>query len=253
MSLALLQGTADIAQSGFSQFFLWFTWGGMTLATVTFLILATTSGGVGLHHYVTSAVITLWAAFSYLIMATGGGISLVNVPEEGTRLFYFMRYIDWTVTTPLLLLGLVWVALGGTSGIRRAPRVVAGIIVADVLMILTGLVGGAIPGASKWFWFVISCVFFVIVLYLIWGPLRSEAQSGPTEGGQGLFFSLAAILTVLWFLYPIVWVVGTEGTAAVTAGVEVFFFAVLDILAKIAFGLILIGGIRSATGAGARG
>jgi bacteriorhodopsin len=246
MNLALLQAGTEALQSGASSFWLWLTWGGMTLATVAFLWMATTGSRQQIHHYVTSAVITLWAAMNYLVMATGSGITIVGGAEDA-RLFYYARYIDWTLTTPLLLLGLSWVALGGS--IRRHTGVVTTIIVADVLMILTGLVSGATEGFLKVLFFIISCIFFAIVLYFIWVPgnsLAAEARRGQAEGRPGLFFTLATMLTVLWLLYPIVFLIGTEGFEVVSSSIEVLFFAVLDILAKIAFGFVLLGGIRAA-------
>jgi len=243
--LGLLQAdTLNVdALTGASDFWLWFTWGGMTIATILFLVMSTRSGGQGLHHYITSAIITLWAAMSYVIMATGSGITTVALGDGGTRLFYYMRYVDWLITTPLLLLGLAFVAMGGRL---RNPRLVAYIIVADVLMILTGLWASAIGGGSRWILFIISSIFFAIVLYFIWFAPRSlsvEARETGGEGRPGLFNTLAIMLTVLWFLYPVVWIFGTEGTSVFSIGFEVFAYAVLDILAKIAFGFVLLGGI----------
>jgi len=241
--LALLQTDTVDTLTGASDFWLWFTWGGMTLATILFLVMATRSGGVGLHHYITSAIITLWAALSYIIMATGSGITTVALADGGTRLFYYVRYIDWLVTTPLLLLGLAYVAMGGRI---RTPRLVAYIILADIGMILTGLWASSIGGGTRWILFIVSSIFFAIVLYFIWFAPRSlsvEARETGGEGRQGLFNTLAILLTVLWFLYPVVWIFGTEGTSVFSNGFEVFSYAVLDILAKIAFGFILLGGI----------
>ena len=246
MQLALLQ--ADVLQTGTEQFWLWIGAGGFTLATIWFVYLAITGHPEKYHHYLSSTFIVLWAGLWYIVMATGGGISTVAGPD-GPVVFYYARYIDWTLTTPLLLLGLAWVALGGTSLGRRAG-VIAGIVVADVLMILTGVVAGGASGFVSGLFFVISTIFFIVVLALLWGPLRAEAMEGETEGRPGLFFTLASMLTVLWILYPIVWLIGTEGSGLVSSGVEVFFFAVLDVLAKIAFGAILLGGIRSASNSG---
>jgi bacteriorhodopsin len=243
MQLALLQ--AEIVQTGAAEFWLWFTFGGMLLATVLFLYWASTGQTGAHHHFVVTPVITLWAAMMYLVMAVGEGQTII-LEEE--RLFYWARYVDWLITTPLLLLALAWVALGS---LRRNQQVVLGIVVADVLMILTGLVAGVTTGAFKWFWFVISCVFFLAVLALIWGPLQSAARSGVSPEAS-LFYPLAVMLTVLWFLYPIVFLVGTEGVSAIGIGPEVFFFAVLDILAKIAFGIVLLSGVRRIRGGGRR-
>ena len=246
MNLALLQ--FNLEQGGASNFWLWFTTGGMILATVAFLYLATSGQASNYHHYVTSAVITLWASMMYIVMATGSGIVQITEPGGTARLFYYARYVDWTVTTPLLLLGLAWVALGSVG---RNSGVVLGLVGADVAMILTGVVAGATSGGFKWFWYVISCIFFLIVLGLIWGPLRSAAQSG-VSAEAGLFFPLAGMLTVLWILYPVVFLLGTEGASVFSAGFEVFCYAVLDIAAKIAFGFVLLGGIRRISEGGRR-
>lgn len=123
-----------------------------------------------------------------------------------------------------------------------------GLVVADVLMILTGAVAGGTTAFVSGLFFIISTVFFLIILALIWGPLRSAAQQGEPEGGFGLFYTLATMLTVLWIAYPIVWLIGTEGAGLVGAPIEVFLYAVLDITAKMGFGLILLGGLRRSGG-----
>lgn len=246
MQLALLQ--LDELQTAASNFFLWFTTGGMFLGTILFLYWATTGQPQNYHHYITSAVITLWATMMYIVMAVGAGASIITEPDGEARIFYFARYIDWTITTPLLLLGLAWVALGS---IGRNPQVVLGLIVADIAMILTGVLSGAWAGGFKWFWFVVSCIFFLAVLFLIWGPLQTAAQSGVSPEAS-LFYPLAVMLTVLWFAYPVVFLIGTEGVGAISIGFEVFLFAVLDILAKVGFGIILLGGVRRIREQGAR-
>ena len=245
MQMALLQ--LNELQTATSNFFLWFTTGGMLLGTILFLYWATTGQPQNYHHYVTSAVITLWASMMYIVMATGSGATIIT-ESDGARIFYFARYIDWTITTPLLLLGLAWVALGSVG---RNPQVVMGLIVADVAMILTGVLSGAWAGGFKWFWFVVSCIFFIAVLALIWGPLQTAAQSGVSPEAS-LFYPLAVALTVLWFAYPIVFLVGTEGIGAISIGFEVFLYAVLDILAKVGFGIVLVGGVRRIREQGAR-
>jgi bacteriorhodopsin len=45
---------------------------------------------------------------------------------------------------------------------------------------------------------------------------------------------------ILWSLYPVVWVIGTEGVGAVGVSTEVFLFLVLDLLAKVGFGFLLL-------------
>ncbi len=45
---------------------------------------------------------------------------------------------------------------------------------------------------------------------------------------------------VLWPLYPVVWLLGTEGFNAVGSTLEIFLFLILDFFAKIGFGFLLL-------------
>ena len=92
-------------------------------------------------------IVPLIAACSYLAMATGQG--LVNLPTDAavaagaatpTRIFYFARYIDWTFTTPLLLLSVGMTAMH--AGPKRHGALV-GVVLADVMMIVTAFAFGA--------------------------------------------------------------------------------------------------------------
>ncbi|MGI9125716.1 MAG: bacteriorhodopsin, partial [Mycobacterium sp.] len=111
------------------------------------------------------------------------------------------------------------------------------------LMVLTGLFGSLSREAGvRWAWFAISCVFFGVVLYYIVGPLKAEAATrGPDH--RDLYNRLLGMLVVLWFVYPIVWAAGTEGLGEVGLSLEVAVFAVVDLLAKVGFGLLLVIGV----------
>jgi bacteriorhodopsin len=206
---------------------------GFVAATVLFLYWATSAPAGTRHFYVITAVITGVAAFSYLMMSTGAGATLVG----GDRLFYFFRYIDWLITTPLLLVDLALLALANP---RRNIGTIATLIVLDVVMILTGLLAGSRESAAgRGFWFIVSTVAFVVLVYLIVTQLFAAARNA-SGNAQGLFSTLAYLTVVLWSLYPIVWLLGTEGFGAVGTGTEVFLFLILDFLAKIAFGILLL-------------
>jgi len=49
---------------------------------------------------------------------------------------------------------------------------------------------------------------------------------------------------VLWFIYPIVWILGTEGEAVINLTAEITIFAIVDLLAKVGFGLLLVTGVK---------
>jgi bacteriorhodopsin len=155
----------------------------------------------------------------------------------------------------LLLLGLITVALkplsGGGEQTRERLGLVAGIIGADILMILTGLFGAlSLDSTHKYVWFVVSCGFFLAVLALIWGPVRAAAAEQGAETAA-LYNKLLAILTVLWFIYPVLWILGTEGTGAISLNTEVAVFTIIDLTAKVGFGLLLVTGIKKMSGSSA--
>ncbi len=91
-------------------------------------------------HTVLHGIVPLIAACAYLAMATGQGLVVLPAGGGATRIFYFARYIDWTFTTPLLLVSLGMTAM--QAGPKRHGAIV-GSVLADVMMIVTAFVFGA--------------------------------------------------------------------------------------------------------------
>ena len=110
-------------------------------------------------YYIITTIITTTAAISYFAMATGHGVSYHHIVERQQhnhvpdtthdiyRQVFYARYIDWAITTPLLLID-----LGLLAGISGAHLFIA--IVADLIMILTGLFAafGKEDTPQKWGW-----------------------------------------------------------------------------------------------------
>jgi bacteriorhodopsin len=183
--------------------------------------------------------ICLVATATYLAMAFGQG----SVFMDDGRQVHISRYVTWTVTTPLLLLGLCITALG--SPLRDRHGMVAGLLGADVFMILTGLMSAlAYPGTpAKWVWFGLSTGAFVAIYVLLLREFREEARK-TGEDSHRLYMRNAGFLTVAWFLYPVHFLLGTEafgvyGTLATVAG-----YALLDILSKVVYGVFALSGTK---------
>jgi bacteriorhodopsin len=239
---------------------LWIGTGGMALGALSIQIVG--HGMTQSHHRVTSFFVCAIAACLYLLMAQGQGDIIVSKAtlaltplgigaDVSAKLVYFARYIDWIVTTPLLLIGLVTVGLkplsGGGEQTRERLGLVAGIIGADIMMILTGLFGAlSLDSTHKYVWFAVSFGFFIAVLALVWGPVRAAAAQQGTATAA-LYNKLLGILTVLWFIYPVLWLLGTEGTGAISLNTEVAVFTIIDLSAKVGFGLLLLIGIKKIT------
>jgi bacteriorhodopsin len=226
---------------------LWIGTIGMTLGLLAIIALGGKLGEEGHHHAVVSGFVCAIAACAYFAMASGQGIHSFVDNDGVERTVYYARYIDWVLTTPLLLLGLVTVALPrltSTLAARDRNGLVGGVIGADILMIVTGLVAALSKDThTRWVWYTISCVAFLIVLYLVAGPIRAIAAARGA-GHAELYTRLLGLLTALWFIYPIIWAIGTEGAGVIGLNTEIAIFAVIDLLAKVGFGILLVTGAK---------
>lgn len=195
-----------------------------------------------LFHNIT-ALITLVACIAYFTMGAGLGQTPVvtefpsrfNLPPNGTREVFYVRYIDWFVTTPLLLLDLAL-----TAGLPLSS--ILTIIVADEIMVVTGLVGALVPSSYKWgFWTFGTAAF----LYVVWALAVDGRQSARALGpAVSRVYVRCGLLTLfLWFLYPIAWGL-SEGGNVIHPDSEAVFYGVLDVFAKPVFGALLLWGHR---------
>lgn len=101
-------------------------------------------------------------------------------------------------------------------------------------------------------WYVISCGAFLAIL---WSLLSEFTASARRRNGQinRLFIKLRNILMGLWIGYPIVWILGAEGIHVINVGAETLLYAVLDVSAKVGFGLVLSTAAESVLSQASRG
>jgi len=193
------------------------------------------------EFFIVTIFITAIAFANYLAMALGFGVTTVTVGGEELPI-YWARYTDWFFTTPLLLLD-----LGLLAGASRNE--LATLVGLDAAMIGTGAVatlvgdgvafGGLSTGANRLIWWGVSTGFLLVLLYFLFGSLTQKAQR---LGGalQSKFTTLRNLIVVVWLVYPVWWLIGTEGLGAVGLGIETAGFMVLDLTAKVGFGIILL-------------
>jgi bacteriorhodopsin len=195
-------------------------------------------------HTVLHGIVPIIAACSYLAMATGQGV--LSLPTDAavaagqatpTRLFYFARYIDWAFTTPLLLLSL------GLTAMRHGPKrhgALVGAVLSDVMMIVTAFAFGAsLTDWTKWTWFIVSCVAFLGVYYVIWKP-QMEANAAQRDDVQATYRRNASILSVVWLVYPVILAVAPDGLNVISDATSVLVIAVVDVIAKVIYGLMSV-------------
>lgn len=188
-------------------------------------------------HSIAHGLVPLFAAIAYFAMAVNQGA--MTLPSG--RVLLYARYIDWSITTPVLLLGLSIIALHGAN---RRPGLVAGLLASDVVMIVTGMFFAMSETPSiKWVWYITSCVAFLAVYYILFGPMRAEARARDSERTDAYSRNLPA-LAILWLLYPIVVVLGPDGVGTWSATLATACITVLDLVAKVGYGFLAAEGSR---------
>jgi bacteriorhodopsin len=184
------------------------------------------------HFFVPLVAMTL-----YLLMALGYG----QAHLASGRTFYFGRYIDWTITTPLLLLSLISAAVKGQREKRGA--LIAGLLASDVYMIVTGLVAGWTDDPTlKWWFYALSCLSFIAIYGLLWGPFKRLSESSP-DGKK--YVKKAAVLSIVWFAYPVVFIIGQEGLRLWSPLYDAILFTCLDLIAKVLYGLWAVSMVKT--------
>lgn len=189
-------------------------------------------------HWILHLCIVLTAFTAYLAMALGGGRSIV----DGRELFW-ARYIDWAITTPLLLLGLGLTALD--TPMRRLSLLL-GVLFTDMFMIATGAFADLSPRGSdaKWLWYAISTGAFVAIYAALWGTMRREAAVTGPRAAQ-LYGRTTLFLSTVWLVYPINFLLGPEGLRWFDTVTSTAIYAVTDLVAKVVFGVYALAGTRA--------
>lgn len=217
----------------------WVVFGIMAVTSLVFLamILLATKKSTTLHHtdhlnhYCTWIIVSI-AAIAYYAMAADSGYKYVQAQAFGRqRSIYYARYIDWALTTPLLLLDLI---LLGNLTVYHTAR----IMFCDLAMILCGLFGALLSSGYKWGFFAMGCVFMLIIFYDLLINVRSHVYARDGRLG-GAYTILAIWLILLWTIYPVVWGLA-EGSNTISVNAEIIWYGALDVLAKVVFGLILL-------------
>jgi len=187
---------------------------------------------------VVAGFICMVASLAYLTMATGHGF--ITRCCDG-RSFYYARYIDWMITTPLMLWELS--SLAQDFGIGHTDVHFWWLFFLDILMIAAGLIGSLLCGSEKWAFWGFSVLCFIPILVQLCGWDTEPAGTAGNEAGRAKYKRAMNITVVTWFFYPIVWIFA-EGNGTLSANGEAIAYTVLDIIAKSVFGFVCIQELR---------
>lgn len=185
-----------------------------------------------LFNYISSFVCFV-ACIHYFTIASHLGWTRTITDDDTplrTREIYYVRYIDWFITSPLLVLAVCLTA-------ALPWHVIAFTMLADAVMVVCGLLGALTRTMYRWGYFAFGCVAMLVVLYKFFGvgtkfatPIGSDVKKGYTM--------LAAYLSFMYLLYPIAWGL-SEGSNRLGITQELIFYGVLDIFTKVIFSFLL--------------
>lgn len=175
-----------------------------------------------------------------------------------------IRYVDWTVTTPLLLLK--YPEMLKVRGFNFALR----LVIADIFMIVTGFIGelygttlhghwhphdgtflfGLNAVNAHYFWGFISTLGYLYIGYvLLFGEGKRLAAQQPPHIRRGIQVMNRYIWT-LWGVYPIVFIL--EGVSASNTSFSLngwqIASAVADVINKVGFGLTAYFAVKALSG-----
>jgi bacteriorhodopsin len=141
------------------------------------------------------------------------------------RVIFYPKYLDWIITCPLTLAAICLVA-------QAEAALLVSLVGNAVLMVLCGLVGSSVVAPYKYVWWALGVMFLVIVLLILGRVMR--------QGNGRAVRNLVIVTAGTWIWYPIVWVVGSEGTGALGMMQEVAITVLLDLVSKVAFALMVV-------------
>jgi len=218
----------------------WLYVAGMAIGALHFWMLSRNPKRVPQYEYLVAIFIPIWSGLAYMAMALGQG-----KVEIAGQITHYARYIDWIVTTPLLLLALSWTAM---QFVKKDWTLIGFLMSTQVVVITTGLIADLSErNWVRYLWYICGVVAFLIVLWGIWVPLRAKSKSQGRELAE-LHDKLTVYFTVLWIGYPIVWILGPSGFRWFNQDIDTLLFCILPFFSKVGFSFLDLHGLRSLQG-----
>jgi bacteriorhodopsin len=184
-----------------------------------------------------SGLITFIAAVHYYYMR---GYNLETGGDSPT----FFRYVDWTLTVPLMCVEFYLITKKAGAKLSLLWK----LILASIVMLVTGYLGETVYSSSSAFWGVVSGAAYFYIVYLVWfGEVSKLAQSAGPNVAKATRV-LAWFVLVGWAIYPLGYILGTPqglfgiqlvaDPAAAVKSMDIVY-NIADAINKIGFGLVI--------------
>jgi sensory rhodopsin len=193
----------------------------------------------------TAGIYTAIAAFMYWTMQQQIGMDgdLASVLALPTH----VRYIDWIITTPLIL-----VTIGLLVQVQeRSASILWVVVLADLAMIIFGYFGELFADAEgksfeAWVMFGMGCMAYVIVLYIVLQMFGDAAKDkvGPV---QKAFRNMTTFIILGWLVYPLGFLMGILSDGDTMKVARELTYNIADLINKVGLGLVVVVAAKSIT------
>ena len=205
----------------------WIISAAMVAATFFFWVERDRAEGKWKTSLTVAAMVTGIAAIHYFYMR-----EVWAVTGESPTVF---RYVDWLLTVPLQIIEF-FLILSAIAVVRAA--LFWKLLVASLVMLITGYLGEVEQGSLLWPMFIIGCLAWFYIIYEIFADEASQINANEgTEASKKAFGALRLIVTVGWAIYPIGYYLGYTGSAS--PDVLNIVYNLADFVNKIAFGVVI--------------
>ncbi|KAI0264257.1 family A G protein-coupled receptor-like protein [Gloeopeniophorella convolvens] len=190
--------------------------------------------GTRAFHHLAVAILTV-STIAYFAMASNLGQTPVRVEfrRGPDRSIFWVRYIQWFINAPLILLMLLL-----TTGFPLSDIFLT--IFMIIVTVVSGLVGALTPTSYKWGFFVFGTLALIFVVYtLLAGGLRSRLLASRSMYARG-----GGHIALIWMLYPVCWAL-SEGGNILNVPHEMIFYSILDLFAGPIFLFMHLAAMRS--------
>jgi bacteriorhodopsin len=155
---------------------------------------------------------------SYAVLFAGIGILKIDCGEY----IYPTRWLFYILSCGLLIYEIALI-------MKKDKFDTFKMIALNTIVMLTGYLASIAGDLHRWIFFMISCLAFILLLFLIHAKKPRE---------QKIVSTIRWYVTFTWMLFPIVWALAPTGINIFGAFLAAIIYLLLDITTKIIFGLI---------------
>ncbi len=229
--LAEITSAGSLTMSSITQYLFWIATVAMGAGTVFFFLERSSVDPKYRSVMTVAGLVTGIACFHYFRMA--GTYAGGDFPTE-------YRYIDWIITTPLLLVKFPLLLQLGPKGKGLLVQLVS----LDIVMIVTAYIAevSAVGSGQWWSFFIIACIAELAIVGLLYSKVSGVIATAPAPIARSAR-TMRLFILIGWAIYPIGFLMALGGGTG--ADLREIFYNVADVINKVGFGLVAYAGIKA--------